>query len=147
MILKHKKINVYFTLFVFIILFTIIDSCNNPSVLNSNNLIYTSDSLSLWTQQTGSNLDLSTNAGFYAEAPIDMEMIFTASSNMQNSADQGNIEFNNVSLSCKGMNGQYDTLYSSNSDTYNAIYIYINTTTESGWKYIQLKNIRIYKIP
>jgi hypothetical protein len=110
-------------------------------------LIFSSDSVSLWTQQTGSNLNLATTQGFYAESPINVEMIFTARSNMQNPADMGNIIFDNVGLSCKGMNGQYDTLYASNQDAFNAIYIYINTTTESGWKFIQLKNIKIYKIP
>lgn len=147
MILKHNKIKLYSPLFALVILFGIIDSCNNPSALNSNNLIYSADSVSLWTQQTGSNLGLATTQGFYAEAPINMEMIFTATSNMQNPSDLGNMAFNNVSLSSKGMNGQYDTLYASNADTFNAIYIYINTTTESGWKYIRLKNIKIYKIP
>jgi len=123
----------------------LLSTCKSPTAPSVNDLLFSADSLSLWTQSTGINLNLSKTVGFYTDTAINMEMIFTANSNMHNTNDVGYASFNQSALSCKEMNGNLDTLYYYNAYTFNSINIYINQTTENGWKYIQLKNIKVYK--
>ncbi len=72
-------------------------------------------------------------------------MTFNANSNMHNTSDIGTVLFNESGITCQSMNGQLDTLTYRNPVSFNSINILIDQTTENGWKFIQLKNIKVYK--
>jgi hypothetical protein len=140
---KLYYLSIIISSYVFIVM---LNSCSNPTGPGKNNLIFSADTLSLWTPQIGSNLNLNNNVAFYTDTSATMEIIFYANSNMHNANDIGTAAFNTIGLSCKDMNGQLDTLFYHNQYTYNYFNINISQTTENGWKFIQLKNVRVYQL-